>query len=182
VLIVVPLWLTYPSGLRRSGVLRFAAGFGVATLLAFSILLLDPSLTHAVRTFWDRTVAFQFDRDSPFSIWDWGQYHAGGIPDLASLQTVVQVCAIALAGIAAALPRRKGPLELAALTAALLLAFELSLTHWSYLYLPWVLPFVLLALLLPRDARPTEPAAAVERIAETEAEPRQLAPETASLC
>ena len=181
-LIVVPLWLTYPSGLRRSGVLRFAAGFGVATLLAFSILLLDPSLTHAVRTFWDRTVAFQFDRDSPFSIWGWGQYHARGIPDLASLQTVVQVGAIALAGIAAALPRRKGPLELAALTAALLLAFELSLTHWSYLYLPWVLPFVLLALLLPRDARPTEPAAAVERKAETEAEPRQLASETASLC
>jgi hypothetical protein len=157
-LIVVPLWLTYPSGLRRSGVLRFAAGFGVATLLAFSILLLDPSLTHAGRTFWDRTVAFQFDRDSPFSIWDWGQYHARGIPDLASLQTVVQVCAIALAGVAAALPRRKGPLELAALTAALLLAFELSLTHWSYLYVPWVLPFVLLTLFLPRDARPVDDA------------------------
>jgi alkanesulfonate monooxygenase SsuD/methylene tetrahydromethanopterin reductase-like flavin-dependent oxidoreductase (luciferase family) len=50
-------------------------------------------------------------------------------------------------------PRDKGPLELAALTAALLLAFELSLTHWSYLYLPWVLPFVLLALMLPRTPR-----------------------------
>ena len=36
------------------------------------------------------------------------------------------------------------------LTAALLLSFELALTHWSYLYLPWVLPFVLLALFLPR--------------------------------
>jgi hypothetical protein len=159
-LVVLPLWLTYPAGLRRSGVLRFAAGFGVATLLAFSILLLDPSLGHAARAFWDRTVAFQFGRDSPFSIWDWGQYHARGIPDLASLQTVVQVCAIALAGIAAALPRRKGPLELAALTAALLLAFELSLTHWSYLYLPWVLPFLLLALFLPRDAGPVDEAVA----------------------
>jgi hypothetical protein len=53
-----------------------------------------------------------------------------------------------LAGVAAVVPRRKGPLELAALTASLLLAFELSLTHWFYLYLPWVLPFVLLALLL----------------------------------
>jgi hypothetical protein len=155
-LVVVPLWLTYPSGIRRSSVLRFVVAFGVASLLAFSILVLDPSLGHAARTFWDRTVGFQFDRDSPFSIWDWGQYHARGIPDLASLQTVVQVCAMALAGIAAALPRRKGPLELAALTAALLLAFELSLTHWSYLYLPWVLPFVLLALFLPRAERPVE--------------------------
>jgi hypothetical protein len=66
----------------------------------------------------------------------WGQYHASGIPDLESLQTVVQVCTIALAGVAAAVPREKGPVELAALTAALLAAFELCLTHWSYLTSP----------------------------------------------
>jgi hypothetical protein len=155
-LIVVPLWLTYPSGLRRAPSLRFVAAFVGTTALAFSILLLEPSLRDALRTFWDRTVAFQFDRDSPFSIWDWGQYHARGIPDLASAQTVVQVCTIVLAGVAAVVPRCKGPLELAALTASLLLAFELSLTHWFYLYLPWVLPFVLLALFLPREPRPDE--------------------------
>jgi hypothetical protein len=155
-LVVVPLWLTYPSGLRRTPSLRFVAAFLAATVLAFSILLLEPSLRDAFRAFWDRTVAFQYDRDSPFSIWDWGQYHARGIPDLASAQTVVQVCTIVLAGVAAVLPRRKGPLELAALTASLLLAFELSLTHWFYLYLPWVLPFVLLALFLPREGRPRE--------------------------
>ncbi|HET6602124.1 MAG TPA: hypothetical protein VFG57_09170 [Gaiella sp.] len=155
-LILVPLWLTYPSGLRRAPSLRFAAAFVGATALAFSILLLEPSLRDALRTFWDRTVAFQFDRDSPFSIWDWGQYHARGIPDLASAQTVVQVCTIVLAGVVAVVPRCKGPLELAALTASLLLAFELSLTHWFYLYLPWVLPFVLLALFLPREPRPDE--------------------------
>ena len=153
-LIVAPLWLTYRSNLRPAQLARFAGAFAVATLVAFSVLLLEPSLTGALHTFWDRTLGFQLDRDSPFSIWDWGQYHARGIPDLASLQTVVQVCVIVLAGVAAAVPREKGPLELAALTAALLLAFELSLTHWSYLYLPWVLPFVLLALMLPRTPRP----------------------------
>ena len=131
----------------------------MATLVVFSVLLLEPSLVDAVRTFWDRTLGFQLDRESPFSIWGWGQYHARGIPDLESLQTVVQVCVIALAGWRPSLPREKGPLELAALTAALLLAFELSLTHWSYLYLPWVLPFVLLALTLPR-ARPVAAPAA----------------------
>ena len=157
-LIVVPLWLTYPSGLRRAPSLRFVAAFVGATALAFSILLLEPSLREALRAFWDRTVAFQFDRDSPFSIWDWGQYHARGIPNLASAQTVVQVCTIVLAGVAAVVPRKKGPLELAALTASLLLAFELSLTHWFYLYLPWVLPFVLLALFLPREPHPDEAA------------------------
>ena len=57
---------------------------------------------------------------------------------------------LALAGVVAVIPRRKGPLELAALSAAVLVGFELTLTHWSYLYIPWFLPFVLLALLLPR--------------------------------
>jgi hypothetical protein len=56
---------------------------------------------------------------------------------------------VVLAGVLAFLPRRKGPVELAALTAAILVAFQLTLTHWFYLYLPWVVPFVLLWLLLP---------------------------------
>ncbi len=152
-LLLVPLWSTYPAGLTRRGLTRFALGFGVTTLAAFSILLLEPDLTEALRTFWERTIEFQLDRDSPFSPWSWGQYHAAGIPDLAWAQRVVQVATLALAGFAATLPRRKEPLELAALTAAILLAVQLSLTHWFYLYLPWVLPFVVLALLLPR-ARP----------------------------
>jgi hypothetical protein len=156
-LIVAPLWLTYRSGLRPSHLARFAGAFLAATALAFSILLLDPSLSGGLHRFWDRTLAFQLERDSPFSIWDWGQYHAAGIPDLASLQTVVQLGVIVLAGVAAAVPRDKQPLELAALTAALLLSFELALTHWSYLYLPWVLPFVLLALFLPRTRPVVEP-------------------------
>jgi hypothetical protein len=155
-LLLAPLWLTYRSGLRPASVARFAGAFGVTTVLAFSILLLEPSLGTALQTFWDRTIGFQLGRGSPFSIWDWGQYHAAGIPDLASLQTVVQVATIVLAGVVAAVPRNKGPLELAALSAAVLLAIQLSLTHWFYLYLPWMLPFVLLALFVPRTppARP----------------------------
>ncbi len=31
----------------------------------------------------------------------------------------------------------------------MLVAFQLTLTHWFYLYLPWVVPFVFLWLLLP---------------------------------
>ena len=64
---------------------------------------------------------------------------------------------VGLAAVAAFAPREKGPLALAALTAALLLAFQLSLTHWFYLYLPWVLPFVLLALCLPRSRPADDP-------------------------
>ena len=151
-LLVAPLWLTYPDGLRRATALRFAAAFGAATVAAFSILLLEPGLIDAVRTFSKRTLGFQLDRESPFSVWGWGQYHARGIPDLSVVQKALQVGVLALAGVAAVLPRRKGPLELAALTAAILVGFELALTHWFYLYIAWFLPFALLALFLPQTA------------------------------
>jgi hypothetical protein len=54
-------------------------------------------------------------------------------------------------------PRRRSPLQLAAFTGALLVGFELILTHWSYLYLPWFFPFVAFALLVPRPAEETAP-------------------------
>jgi len=170
-LALAPLWLTYRSTGQPVRMARFALGFALASLAAFSVLLLEPSLGNAIQTFWDRTFGFQLDRESPFSIWGWGPYHARGIPDLSSLRTAVQVGTIALAGVVALVPRRKGPLELAALSAAVLLAVELSLTHWFYLYLPWVLPFVLLALFLPRE---DDAAAHVSDVAH--AEPGEAAP------
>jgi hypothetical protein len=149
-LLVAPLWAAYPT-LEVRRLARFATAFVASTLLAFSLLLLEPSLRDAVSTFWNRTIAFQSSRDSPFSIWGWGQYHARGIPDLGFLQPVVAVLAVLFALTVAVRPRRKGPLELAALTAAVLVAFQLTLTHWFYLYLPWVVPFVFLWLLLPQS-------------------------------
>ena len=147
-LLLAPLWATYPSfDVRR--LVRFAVAFTVATLLVFTVLLLEPDLWRAVRTFWDRTLGFQVGRDSPFSLWGWGQYHAEGIPDLGFIQPVLVALAVVLALLVAFVPRQKGPLELAALTAAVLVAFQLTLTHWFYLYLPWLFPFVVLWLLLP---------------------------------
>jgi hypothetical protein len=148
-LLVAPLWVTYPGGLDVRRAARFAAAFVAATLAAFSVLLLEPDLRDAVRAFWDRTAAYQSARDSPFSPWGWGQYHAEGIPDLGFVQPALAAFAVGLALVVAFVPRRKGPVELAALTASVLLAFQLTLTHWFYLYLPWMFPFVALWLLLP---------------------------------
>jgi hypothetical protein len=154
-LLLAPLWATYPA-VSATRLVRFGLAFAGATVAAFAVLLLEPSLWDAVRTFWDRTIGFQSGRDSPFSLWGWGQYHAEGIPDLGFLQPVVAVLAVLLALAVAVLPREKGPLELAALTAAVLIGFQLSLTHWFYLYLPWFLPFVLVWLLLPREVADQE--------------------------
>jgi hypothetical protein len=116
--------------------------------------------------FWDRTLGWQIGRDSPFSIWDWRQYHAG-LPDLHVLQWVLEGVLVAGAIATYFLPRRKSPLQLAALTAALLLGFELVLTHWFYLYLPWFFPFAVFAVLAPA----AEPVRA--RVREPLERPRQ---------
>jgi hypothetical protein len=47
---------------------------------------------------------------------------------------------------------------MAALTGAVLIGFELVLSHWFYLYLQWFFPFVALALGAPLPgAGPREP-------------------------
>jgi hypothetical protein len=152
-LLLVPLWASYGEPRALSVRARFAAAFALGTLGCFWILLLEPDPLHAARVFWDRTFGWQVGRDSPFSIWGWGQYHAEGIPDLGPVHPV----AIALLVVAAAAtffwPRRKTVLQLAALTGAILIGFELTLTHWFYLYIPWFLPFVAYAMLAP-DERP----------------------------
>ena len=124
-------------------------GFAAGTLGAFWILLLEPDPLHAARVFWDRTFGWQVGRDSPFSIWGWGQYHAEGLPDLGWLQTVAVVALVIGAVAVFFVPRRKTVLQLSALSAALLIGFELTLTHWFYLYLPWFFPFVAFAVFAP---------------------------------
>jgi hypothetical protein len=106
-LLVAPLWMSYPD---RRRTLPFVGGFAAATLVAFSILLLEPNVLDAARTFWDRTVGFQLDRRSPFSLWEWRQYRADGIPDLHLVQDVLQVLVVGAAIAVYFVPRRKSPL------------------------------------------------------------------------
>jgi hypothetical protein len=145
-LVVAPLWATYPNG-RLSG--RFVAGFALATLAAFSVVLLEPSPLHELRVFWDRTISWQAGREAPWSLWDWKQYHARGIPDLHVVQRVLQVALVVGAFAVAIVPRRKSPLQLAAFTAALLAGFELVLTYWLYTYIPWFFGFAAITMLAP---------------------------------
>jgi len=148
-LLLLPLWSGYPEARRGRSAALYALGFALATLAVFFVLFLEPSPFHAARVFYDRTVSFQVGRASPFSLWDWGQYHARGLPDLHLVQRVLQVGLVAGALALGWFPRRRSPLRLAALTGAVLVGFELVLTHWFYLYLPWFFPFVALALVGP---------------------------------
>ncbi len=158
-LLVLPLWLGYPDARRPRSVARMLAAFVAATIAVFLIVLLHWPPWDGVRTFYDRTVSFQYGRESPFSIWDWRQYHAKGLPDLHLLQRALEVVLLLGSLVLGWFPRRRSPLRLAAFTGLLLVGFELVLTHWFYLYLPWFFPFVVLALVAPVPGRPRdEPA------------------------
>jgi hypothetical protein len=170
-LVVVPLWATFPDARRLRGPTVFAMAFAAVTLLAFWTLLLGGDPIESFRVFYERTFEIQIDRHSPFSPWDWGQYHARGIPDLGWLQPILQLLVAGAALALAFVPRRKTPLQLAALSAALLMAFELALTHWVALYIAWFFPFLALAVLAGTELGGEVPARSAAH-ARLEPEPR----------
>ena len=138
--ILVPLWARHPfprrdpaTGPRR--LLAYVAGLLLAALLTGWVMFLDG--TDGIRAFWSRTVGYQAERESPFSLW--GQYDW--------LQPVhIALGALVVLGALLVLrwPRRLDIVQWAAISAALLIGFELVLTHWFYLYIPWFLPLVIL--------------------------------------
>ncbi len=128
----------------------------VAGALALVLVALDGP--DALRTAWDRTFGWQLDRPSPFSIWDWGDYP--GFPDLGLVQTILKGALVVAALALFVVPRRLDATRAMALAGALLCGFQIVLTHWMYLYLPWVLVFAAMALLAPRIPLPGRAAAA----------------------
>lgn len=129
------------------GSVRTLLGMVIATaLLAALLVALDG--TGALRTFWDRTFGWQLDRPSPFSLWDWGEYP--GFPDLAAVQRILKAALVFGAVALFFVPRRLDATRALAFAGALMIGFQLVLTHWMYLYLPWLMVFVAIALLAPR--------------------------------
>ena len=120
---------------RAAALASFLAAFVAAGLLAFVPVLLHDSL----HTFYERTIVYQLDRGAPFSVW--GLY--GG---LSWLQHAVEAGVVVLAIALALLPRRVDLAGLAASCAAVMIAVEVGLEYWFYLYIVWFFPLVLLAL------------------------------------
>jgi hypothetical protein len=126
--------------LRTRTRLRELASF----LLAFAVIAAVasiPALSHdSLHTIYERTFAYQANRGSPFSVW--GLY--GG---LGGWQEAVQIGAVLLAVALAVIPRRADVVGLAAACAAVIIAAQLGIDHWFYLYIPWFFPLALIALL-----------------------------------
>jgi hypothetical protein len=141
-----------PLSRRAFAVALFALGFLVA-----AALVLVPALTHdSLHTIYERTIAYQANRGSPFSLW--GLYSG-----LGGLQLAVQIAAVVLAVALALIRRRADLVGLAAACGAVMIAVELGIEHWFYLYIPWFFPLVIVALLgrfgEPARRRPAEASA-----------------------
>jgi hypothetical protein len=121
----------------KRSIASYVVGFAVTAFLVMLPVLLGDDL----RAFWHDTVSYQAQRGSPFSIWGlWG--------GLGFLQHAVEGAAAALAVAVAFVPR--GPrtaVQVAALGAAVLIAAQLGVTHWFYLYIVWFCPLVFVAML-----------------------------------
>jgi hypothetical protein len=112
----------------------------LGTLALVVALVVAPFIPDGgLRELYDRTVGYQASRPSPFSIW-------GQVESLGWLQDVAKVAAAGLALLAAFLPRRPDMRQTAALGAAIVMAVELTMTHWFYLYVVWFVPFAFVAL------------------------------------
>jgi hypothetical protein len=128
---------------RRNGRLAFLIGF----VLVAVAMMLWPAIDPGLHTVYDRTIAYQATRDSPFSIW-------GQVPSLEPLRVAILVGTAALSLFLAFRPRRKSLVQVAALGAALLIALQLTMQHWFYLYIVWFYPLLLVAMAVVGTTRP----------------------------
>ena len=117
-----------------------------------------PAIDPGLATFYDRTIAYQADRNSPFSIW--GQVPASSrCGSRSSPRSASARVALAFR------PRSKTLTQVAAFGAALLIGVQLTAQHWFYLYIVWFYPLLLVAMAYgdgagPSPARSSPPAPA----------------------
>ena len=137
-LLLAPMLATYDRN-------RVSARFASAFLLTAAALMLWPAIDPGLSTFYDRTIAYQADRDSPFSIW--------GQTDLEPLRLAILATVAAMSLLFAFRPREKSLIQVAALGAALLIGIQLTAEHWFYLYIVWFYPLLLVAMATTQRSR-----------------------------
>lgn len=144
-LILAPLWMLH-DGRKRSPIVDFVLGGAGVTLLSFWVLTLDGDIVASLKLFYEKTLSFQGDRETPWTIFS-------QVPQIGFLQRPLTAAVIFLAVLLAFFPRKRTVRRLAALSAALVIAVQLTTNYWFYPYVIWFEPFVFLSLLLATDEK-----------------------------
>lgn len=166
--VLVPMLATYRSADQRRWRTPSSVRAPALFILAFSAIsglaMLWPAIDPGLSTFYDRTIAYQAGRDSPFSIW-------GQVSSLEPLRIALLIGVGLLALTLAFVPKRKQLPQVAALGAALLIGIQLTMHHWFYLYIVWFYPLFLVA---SSTSDPEEAAGVASTV------PREAAPQSVS--
>jgi hypothetical protein len=141
---LVPLFLLpcLVARFRSRRLVTAIAGSGAISLgVLVWILLLGG--THGVGQMLD-AVSFQTERGSFLSLWT--------LLEIRPLQLAFQAAVLSLVVCSTFLVFRESslardPRRIAALGGAIMIGFQLGANHWTYAYLPWVVPCVMIALL-----------------------------------
>jgi hypothetical protein len=134
-LALAPLFAAGDGRRRRREIAVFTLAF--AALAALVVLPFLPD--GGFKEMYDRSFGYQASRDSAFSIW-------GQAPGLGWLQDAAKLFAVGFAVLVAFVPRRRSIFQVAALGACVVIALQVSATHWLYPYAVWFAPLVFVAL------------------------------------
>jgi hypothetical protein len=141
-------------GPRRPGV-RDSVVFAICFALAVALPLAPVLVSHDWHYFWQDAIAYQASRPAPFSIWGlWGGYQQSLRPE----EHVWLGIVVAGGVLSAFFPRGNRTLvQVAALGAAIIIALQMGISYWFYLYLVWFFPLVVIALVLAHPEHSAEP-------------------------
>jgi hypothetical protein len=143
-LILLAIWVPY----RRRGIWRAcAAGLVLSAALTVLLLLLGgpgaiAAMVHAI--------SFQFQRGSFFA--PWYTFHLLWLQPLAQAM-VLAILVASILCLRADRSARTDLVRLSALAATLLLGVQIAANYWTWSYLPWVFPFLAVALFMPQGER-----------------------------
>jgi glycosyl transferase family 87 len=152
---LLPIWLARLRGRALVAALALLAASAVATVA----LLVALGGTGAPGRML-QAMAYQLDRRTLNSLWT-------QLPAIAWLQPFTQAAVLALIAAATLRVRRdpalaSDPVRLAGIAGAVLIGLQLCGYYWTYLYLAWAVPCIVLALLA--GVRETAPAPVAARV------------------
>jgi Glycosyltransferase family 87 len=144
-LVLVAIWIPY----RRRGRARACVGAGALSVALIGLLfaLRGPGAIPAMVD----AMAFQLQRGSFYG--PWYTFELRWLQPLVQAGVLALVLALILR-LRADRSLRNDLVRLSALAAALLLGVQLAANYWSWSYLPWVFPFLAVALFLAPAPRP----------------------------
>jgi hypothetical protein len=136
---LAPLFARGVGETRRRSVILFAAAFSLVLVIVFAPFIPDGGL----REIYDRTLGFQATHHS-YCCGVWVSPRLGW---LHWLEKPIEIFAVGLAIAVAIVPSAPRTVrQVAALAAAVLIAFQLAAPQWLPTYLVWFAPLALLAL------------------------------------